>query len=503
MRKLLTAIILPALLALAFLSGPVQAAKTKGAAAVSSLQGKVEISTDGKKWGDVSKNDVLDPGMILRTGAGGKIKLVLDDGTAVVIGEMSQVRISKLDVDYASSDRTTEFDLESGAARASVSKLSSKTSQFEIRTPSAVAGVRGTDFAVELDDDATTHVTVFEGRVEVGSVIEKIRDRVILEKDNTTDVMRDKAPGAPRKLDKEKLLEKKQKLSRLIDKKLDEKADGIDEDKARIVVVAHVNKLPEAQRDKLMEQVESGAITADRAQRILTSVHKGISQEDANRALDLAAVKGMPAEKVDALIDQIEKGAKPADIKARLDDLDKARAGIAGSGKPGDISAEDLDRLRETALKNMDRKKVDEMLEKLDPSNPARRELQLISLAIERGIPRERLEPLLGALKNGLLNDGEAVMLLNAIKAGVDLKRLMAVLERIRDLKPDPKLRALIIKALSVNVDLKDLADKIEAAKDLTPEQLRERLEQLIKNRINSTTGAGGTSGTIDGGIKQ
>ena len=48
------------------------------------------------------------------------------------------------------------------------SKAKNKMSRFEIRTPSAVCAVRGTDFAIEASS-ASADIGLFEGRLEIES----------------------------------------------------------------------------------------------------------------------------------------------------------------------------------------------------------------------------------------------------------------------------------------------------------------------------------------------
>ncbi|MGC9064013.1 MAG: FecR domain-containing protein, partial [bacterium] len=63
---------------------------------------------------------------------------------------------------------------------------------FEVRTPTAIAGVRGTEFTVEVLSDQTTIVSVYEGIVEVTT-----KERTIkLKKGETTIVKPPTQPGS-------------------------------------------------------------------------------------------------------------------------------------------------------------------------------------------------------------------------------------------------------------------------------------------------------------------
>jgi hypothetical protein len=64
---------------------------------------------------------------------------------------------------------TPGIDLQRGSVAAVLNKLAmiSGRDSFRIRTPSAVAGVRGTTFFVKVEDEATTYVCACNGSIDV------------------------------------------------------------------------------------------------------------------------------------------------------------------------------------------------------------------------------------------------------------------------------------------------------------------------------------------------
>ena len=79
--------------------------------------------------------------------------MVLGDGSLVRVGELSDLEIDKLDVDAANQPTTSRFNLASGQARAwvarqVVAKVGTGMGRFAVQTPTAVAAVRQTDFAL-------------------------------------------------------------------------------------------------------------------------------------------------------------------------------------------------------------------------------------------------------------------------------------------------------------------------------------------------------------------
>lgn len=101
----------------------------------------------------------------IRTGAGGRAEIVFQDGSILTVGAESEVAIASFAPDPAESNAVLE--LLSGIVRATVNQATG-WNRFEIRSSTAVASVRGTDFLVEANAD-TSAVFVAEGRVAVSS----------------------------------------------------------------------------------------------------------------------------------------------------------------------------------------------------------------------------------------------------------------------------------------------------------------------------------------------
>ncbi len=105
---------------------------------------------------------------VLVTGAKSNIDLQLSEDRVVKISEKSRVEISEMlaTIDGATND---SLNLVAGGIYSKVGKLS-KGSSFSVRTPTAVAGVRGTEFYVESDEQGQSSISVTGGKVEVESV---------------------------------------------------------------------------------------------------------------------------------------------------------------------------------------------------------------------------------------------------------------------------------------------------------------------------------------------
>jgi hypothetical protein len=100
-------------------------------------------------WGDV-----------INTGHLARARVALDDGSVLSVGSDSNLTVTKHDA----SQQQTELDLNYGRVRANAVKQVKPNSSFQIRTPTGVAGVVGTDFALDSEGD-TTRIVVYEGKV--------------------------------------------------------------------------------------------------------------------------------------------------------------------------------------------------------------------------------------------------------------------------------------------------------------------------------------------------
>ena len=121
-----------------------------------------------------------------------RVKLRFADGTVVAVGADSRLIV----VEYLDEGSTAQrvLDLVQGILRATVSAVRGEE-RFDIRTRTAVASARSTDWMVEAKAD-TSAVFVIEGRVAVESRA-AVAGEVVLGPGEGTDVATGQAPKAP------------------------------------------------------------------------------------------------------------------------------------------------------------------------------------------------------------------------------------------------------------------------------------------------------------------
>lgn len=115
------------------------------------------------RWVTAGKGAELEAGDRIKTGEDGRALIKLSDGSKLTIANLSELEISRYTLKKA--ERSGAFFLSSGKMRAVVSKFSGK-SDFKVKTPTAVSGVRGTDFIVMNQGEANV-LFGEEGAVEV------------------------------------------------------------------------------------------------------------------------------------------------------------------------------------------------------------------------------------------------------------------------------------------------------------------------------------------------
>lgn len=109
------------------------------------------------EWVPAESNILLESGDRIRSADEGRVGVLTPDGDVLEIQEGSELEIG------ATRPRESWFRLLVGGLLAKVSP--SRDKKFLIKTPIAVASVRGTEFAVDVDEAGVTEVGVTEGTV--------------------------------------------------------------------------------------------------------------------------------------------------------------------------------------------------------------------------------------------------------------------------------------------------------------------------------------------------
>jgi hypothetical protein len=181
------------------IGGPAFSQTAKGAT-LTSVKGTVTVLAPGQAAAKAAAENMAVPeGSVIKTSSKSSVMIKFSDGSLVKIGPLSSLTISKA---AGASGKNTKLDIAGGKVYARVKKKDS-SSDFTIKTPTAIAGVRGTYYSSEVDEDASSKFDVFEGEVAVSS-IDNPTAEILVKANQTTSVKQGQAPAAPTAIPKER-----------------------------------------------------------------------------------------------------------------------------------------------------------------------------------------------------------------------------------------------------------------------------------------------------------
>jgi hypothetical protein len=94
-------------------------------------------------WEEVADGAEIRLGDSFKTGEGGRLKIIFDDKSILILAEKSRLEITRRIYDPSTRRRESLFKLYEGKVRAIVGELFGASSKFEIESPTAVAGAGG------------------------------------------------------------------------------------------------------------------------------------------------------------------------------------------------------------------------------------------------------------------------------------------------------------------------------------------------------------------------
>jgi hypothetical protein len=256
--------------------------------------------------------DVIKEGMKITTiGAKSFAEIYVDDNVIKVMGD-SVLEFSRMVL--SNNGRSTRLTVDKGSVFSRITKKLGKGDEYRVKTPHAVAAVRGTEFMVS-DEGERTNIACVNGRIEVVQAADETK-KVILEEKEEVDVSKDS------------VLVKKQ----------------IEEDKMkRIEIASKTRGLRDDIRKKYNEQKKE---IQQRFKNDRDSIRKAVSDQHKK---DKALV-GKVKEESNASAGSVKSGSR----KAAQDVSGKAKEGIAEI-KSGASDVKDSSKSAVEALKKKKR----------------------------------------------------------------------------------------------------------------------------------------------------
>ena len=136
--------------------------------------GKVDGSTAENKWIRAKPNQPVFEGNVIRTQVKSRCEITLTGGGKIRIGEKSELELNEADVKPMA--KSFNANLKKGNIWVSAKAAFGEKKNIAVRTPTAVAAIRGTKYRAKAGDDESS-VLVYDGKVDVNQAKNYIEER--------------------------------------------------------------------------------------------------------------------------------------------------------------------------------------------------------------------------------------------------------------------------------------------------------------------------------------
>lgn len=137
-------------------------------AVVQEVQGTVEFAPPGSgSFSPLKRGQELSVGSTIRTGSDGTADIITTPGSAIHVGNDSNLRLNALAFAKsggAVTQREAHIELSKGVVSALIDPSTPKITDFQVQTPEGAAAARGTFYAVAVTH-GHTYVDVAQGKV--------------------------------------------------------------------------------------------------------------------------------------------------------------------------------------------------------------------------------------------------------------------------------------------------------------------------------------------------
>ncbi|MBN8218618.1 MAG: FecR domain-containing protein, partial [Spirochaetes bacterium] len=141
------------------------------------LDGTVQIQKgEGASYARAYLGSDLLPEYLIKTGPESRAKVQIGERAVISIEANSIVRIRDLNRDQTTGQENTRVEFKGGKSMVNITKKLAAQDSFDVMTPSAVAGVRGTEFLVDTENPEASKIAVTKGSVAVRKRIAALDD---------------------------------------------------------------------------------------------------------------------------------------------------------------------------------------------------------------------------------------------------------------------------------------------------------------------------------------
>ncbi len=167
------------------------------------VKGQVQVAKAKAPPAGAKVGSKVYPQDTIITGKDSRAKIVMSDRNIINVLPETKIRIDQYIND--TKEKNVRLSLFEGKVRTNVEqKYDNNENKFEIKTPSAVVGVRGTQFLTSYQKSTnTTGVTTFRGEVifrGYDKLSEKQTEAVLVKRGETSENSEGQKPGSPVKM---------------------------------------------------------------------------------------------------------------------------------------------------------------------------------------------------------------------------------------------------------------------------------------------------------------
>ena len=135
---------------------------------MSALQGKAQRWRGNGPRTDLRLGAAVGQGDTIATGEGARLEIRFGDASILRLGEKAKLELTEAHFSGGAARRRLNARLFFGKLWAKVTSVIQGEQKFQVETENAVAGVRGTTFRVDANEDKSVLVRVYDGAVAVG-----------------------------------------------------------------------------------------------------------------------------------------------------------------------------------------------------------------------------------------------------------------------------------------------------------------------------------------------
>jgi hypothetical protein len=134
---------------------------------VTYIEGSAKLTKQGSATpAKLTANVVVYPGDMIKTGADGRVELIINREAVVRMKENTELTIDVYR-DMKKDEGKTALNFSLGSVWSKLKKSKDDVSRFELEMPTAIAGVHGTVYQTTVGSDKSAEVKVYDGEVKV------------------------------------------------------------------------------------------------------------------------------------------------------------------------------------------------------------------------------------------------------------------------------------------------------------------------------------------------